>query len=49
MHASLTQKIPKIPPATMMLAYLEKRGFILQIASCGHMQNALTAVPKVFA
>jgi len=46
MHARLTQKIPKIPPATMILAFLEKCGFSLQIASCGHTQNALMAVPK---
>jgi len=48
MHARLT-KIQKIPPATMILAYLEKCGFNLQIASCGRMQNALMAAPKVFA
>jgi hypothetical protein len=38
MQAQLTNKNPRIFAASIVLAYLEKCGFIAQIAICGHME-----------
>ena len=43
MHARPTKKIPRILPASIVLAYLERCGFSAQTASCGLRENALTA------
>jgi hypothetical protein len=49
LQAILTKKIPRIIPASIVLAHPEKCGFIAQTASCGHMNYALMALPNVFA
>jgi len=48
-HARLTKKIPRILPASIVLAHPEKCGFSAQRASCGHVKKELMAVPKVSA
>jgi hypothetical protein len=45
----LTNKIPMKIPACIVLIYLKKSGFSRQIASWGHLENALFEVPKLSA
>jgi hypothetical protein len=49
MRATLTKKTPRILPASIVLVYPETCGLSAQTASCGHMNNALMAVPNLFA
>ena len=49
MHARLTKKIPRILLVSTVLAHLKICGFSAQTARCGHMKNALTDGPTVFA
>jgi len=48
-NARLTKKISRITPASVVLSYPKRCVFSAQIARCGHGENALMAVPTVFA
>jgi hypothetical protein len=48
LQATLTKKAPRILPASSVLTHPEKCGFGVQIASCGHNKNALTAIRTAF-
>jgi hypothetical protein len=49
MQATQRKKTPRIIPASIALAHPDKCGFSQQTASCGHLKNALMALPAVFA
>jgi hypothetical protein len=49
MQATQIKKTPRILPTSTVLAHPEKSGFSAQNASCGHMNDALMALPTIFA